>query len=277
MTTEFVEKLRAVQAQHQSWLCVGLDPIAEQLPSGVDVLTFGKAIVDATADLVCAYKPNLYFYLSAGAEGLEALRQTIAHVPDHIPVILDAKFGDIGYTAPHYARVAFDVCGADGVTVNPYVGMDAVTPLLGHRDRMVFVLVRSSNTTGNDFQNWPNERSPLYRFVTAQTNTLACDHPGELGLLVSATQPGALIEMRSYAPKLPFLIPGLGAQAGHLDVSIRYGVTVDGIGPLLSVTRAVIYASHGLDFAEAARAAASEWVAQIRSIQAASAGSTYQA
>ena len=266
----FVQKLRAAQEKNRSWLCVGLDPTADHMPPGVDVSTFSRALVEATADLACAYKPNLYFYLTYGAEGLAALRDVITHMPNHIPVILDAKLGDIGYTATHYGRFAFETLGVDAVTVTPYVGMDAVQPLLEYPERMVFVLARSSNRTGNDFQMWPTSHQPLYRYVTAQTNTLAAHYPDQLGLMVGATQPADLIEMRSWAPNLPFLIPGLGTQEGDLDTSIQHGITRTGIGPVLSVTRAINYASQDpAGYVDAARAAAQHWVEKIRTVQGA--------
>lgn len=255
----FIEKLRNAQATHASWLCVGLDPTPDQMPAGVTLPEFCRAILEATADYVCAYKLNLAFYLAQGMECLHTLRDLIARVPSTIPVILDAKFGDISYTAQHYARAAFEAFGADAVTVTPYVGMDAVTPLLAYPDRMIFVLVRSANVTGNDFQRWPSERAPLYRFVTAQVNTLARDYPDQLGIMISATQPLDLINVRSWAPALPFLIPGLGVQQGDLQVAVEHGSTRTGIGPIISVTRSIIYASAGPDFAEAAHAAARDW------------------
>jgi orotidine-5'-phosphate decarboxylase len=185
-------------------------------------------------------------------------------VPDDIPVILDAKFGDISYTAEHYAKAAFEVLGADAVTITPYVGMDAVTPLLAYPDRTVFVLVRSTNTTGNDFQLWPSERAPLYRFVTAQLNTLARQYPNQIGLIVASTQPHDLALIRSWAPSLPFLIPGIGVQQGDLNTAVQHGVSRTGIGPLIGVGRAIIYASQNADFASAARDVARDWVSQIR-------------
>jgi len=268
MAHTFVEKLQASQERRQSWLCVGLDPSADQMPDGVDLTTFGKAIVDATAEFACAFKPNLMFYLAYGPEGFQALQATIAQVPDDIPVILDAKFGDISLTAGYYARAAFDVLGADAVTVTPYVGMDAVTPLLAYENRMVFVLVRSSNTTGNDFQLWPSDKAPLFRFVTAQLNTLAHQHPDQIGIVVSATQPRDLARIRSWAPNLPFLIPGLGVQQGDLATAVEHGVTRHGLGPVIGVARAIIYASQGADFAEAAHLAGREWVTRIREVRA---------
>ncbi len=263
MPVSFLEKLSAVQQRRDSWLCIGLDPTPSLLPEGTDLLTFGREIIDATLDQACAYKPNLMFYLAYGAEGIQALQETIAHVPDDTPVILDAKFGDISYTAEHYARSAYDVLGADAVTVSPYAGMDAVTPLLDYADKMTFVLVRSSNRSGNDFQLWPSERAPLYRFVTAQINTLVREHAGQLGMIVSATQPRDLALLRSWAPSIPFLIPGIGVQEGDLETAVRHGQTRSGVGPLISVTRAIIYASSGADFADAAHKAAGQWRERI--------------
>jgi orotidine 5'-phosphate decarboxylase subfamily 2 len=234
------------------------------MPAGVDLATFGKQIIEATADFACAYKFNLMFYLAYSLDGPQALHETLAYVPDDIPVILDAKFGDISYTAEHYAKAAFEVLGADAVTITPYVGMDAVTPLLAYPDRTVFVLVRSTNTTGNDFQLWPSERAPLYRFVTAQLNTLARQYPNQIGLIVASTQPHDLALIRSWAPSLPFLIPGIGVQQGDLNTAVQHGVSRTGIGPLIGVGRAIIYASQNAGFASAARAVARDWVSQIR-------------
>jgi orotidine-5'-phosphate decarboxylase len=260
----FSDKVQAAQEKKDSWLCVGLDPSPGLMPAGVDLATFGRQIIEATADFACAYKFNLMFYLAYSLDGPQALHETLAYVPDDIPVILDAKFGDISYTAEHYAKAAFEVLGADAVTITPYVGMDAVTPLLAYPDRMVFVLVRSTNTTGNDFQLWPSERAPLYRFVTAQLNTLSRQYPHQIGLIVASTQPHDLALIRSWAPSLPFLIPGIGVQQGDLNTAVQHGVARTGIGPLIGVGRAIIYASQNADFARAAREVARDWVSQIR-------------
>ncbi|MBN2303371.1 MAG: orotidine-5'-phosphate decarboxylase [Anaerolineae bacterium] len=259
----FIQKLQAAQESRASWLCVGIDPVPDLMPPGVDLLAFGQRIVEATAEFACAFKPNLAFFLAYGIEGMQALHGIIDAVPSEIPVILDAKFGDIAYTAGYYARAAFDILGADAVTVSPYVGMDAVTPLLDYADRMVFVHVRSTNTTGNDFQLWPTEQSPLYRFVTAQVNTLAGKHPGQLGLMVGATQPHDLAQLRSWAPNLPFLIPGIGVQQGDLSIAARYGSTRTGIGPVISIGRSIVYASQQDNYVAAAHAAAQEWAVRI--------------
>jgi len=260
----FIEKVQAAQEQKNSWLCVGLDPTPALMPAGVDLVTFGRQIVEATAEFACAYKFNLMFYLAYSLDGPQALHETLAYVPADIPVILDAKFGDISYTAEHYARAAFEVFGVDAVTVSPYVGMDAVTPLLAYPDRMVFVLVRSANTTGNDFQLWPSEHAPLYRFVTAQLNTLARQYPHQIGLIVAATQPHDLALIRSWAPTLPFLIPGIGVQQGDLNIAVQHGVSRTGIGPLIGIGRAIIYASQNADFASAAHEMARDWMNRIR-------------
>jgi orotidine-5'-phosphate decarboxylase len=264
----FIDKVQAAQGKKDSWLCVGLDPSPELMPAGVDLVTFGRQIIEATADFACAYKFNLMFYLAYGVDGPHMLRDTLAYVPDDIPVILDAKFGDISYTAEHYAKAAFDVLNADAVTITPYVGMDAVTPLLAYPDRMVFVLVRSTNTTSNDFQLWPSERAPLYRFVTAQLNTLARQYPHQIGLIVASTQPHDLALIRSWAPTLPFLIPGIGVQQGDLNSAVQHGISRDGIGPLIGVGRGIIYASRNADFASVARELARDWVNQIRAARA---------
>jgi orotidine 5'-phosphate decarboxylase subfamily 2 len=264
MASTFFNRLRTAQEQRDSWLCVGLDPTDSRLPPDVDVATFGQRIVDATAEYACAYKMNMAFYLVYGPDGLQALQTIIAHIPDDIPVILDAKFGDIGYTATHYGRAAFEILGADAVTVSPYVGMDAVVPLLQYDEKAVFVLVRSANTTGNDFQLWPNEQSPLFRYVTAQLNTLADQYPEQIGIGVGATQPRDLARLRCWAPSLPFLVPGLGEQEGDFTLAVEHGLTVTGIGPTISVGRSIIYASDGADFEQAAHTAAREWVERIR-------------
>lgn len=263
----FIEKLRTAQTQRNSWLCVGLDPTPDMIPPEVALLDFGQQIIDATAEYVCAYKFNLAFFLAYGMEGLQALLTLMDYVPDDIPVILDAKFGDIKYTAAHYARAAFEQFGANAVTVSPYIGLDAVTPLMDYPEHFVFVLVRSANTTGSDFQCWPSDRAPLYRYVTAQVNTLAREYPAQLGLMVSATKPGDLANIRSWAPTIPFLIPGLGVQQGDLHTAVEHGPTRTDIGPLISVARAIIYASQDADYADAAHQAAAAWREKIQSVK----------
>ena len=257
----FTEKLRQTQLDNKSWLCVGLDPVMERLPETViesedPLLTFGRAIVEATADLVCAYKPNLAFWLAEGLAGLEALRNLIAEIPDHIPVILDAKFNDVGHTAAAYARFAFEMLDADASTVNPYLGLDGPRPFLEWADRGIFLLARTSNPSAPDLQDHVVKGHPLYEEVAqlaAQWNT---ELPGACGLVVGATYPEELARLRKVAADLPFLIPGIGAQGGSLAAAVKYGPTAGGIGPVINSSRGIIYASPGPDFAAAAREAA---------------------
>ena len=254
----FIEKLRAAQVANRSYVCVGLDPDVTKMPptlgqSGSDMLDFCNAIVDTTADVVSAYKANLAFFLAHGAVGIDVLRQVIAHVPPEIPTILDAKFGDIGNTAEHYADFAYSHLQVDAVTVSPYVGTEAIVPFIKPSEKLAFVLCRTSNTQGNEFQAWPDSESPLYRRVTQEVITLGETYPHQLGLVVGATQPDELAQVRVWASYLPFLIPGLGAQGGDLAAAVQNGVTRDGVGPVINTGRAVLYASQGSDFAQAAR------------------------
>jgi orotidine-5'-phosphate decarboxylase len=235
-------------------------------------LPFLKTIVDATADLVCAYKPNLGFYLALGAAGAIALERIIAYIPDEIPIILDAKFNDIGNTAQAYARGAFDALGADAATINPYLGQDGVAPFLAHADKAAFVLARTSNKSAGDFQDLrvaePEDADvedlTLYQTVAQRAVAWNADFPGTCGLVVGATYPQELAQVRSLAPDLPFLIPGIGAQGGNLDAAVHYGPTQLGVGPIINTSRGVLYASARDDFAEAARRAADELRRLIR-------------
>jgi orotidine-5'-phosphate decarboxylase len=267
----FVEKLQAAQIANDSWVCVGLDPALERMPGPMlkyddPFLTFLKAIVDVTADLVCAYKPNLGFYLALGAAGVIALERIIAYIPDEIPVILDGKFNDIGSTAQAYAQGAFDALGVDAVTVNPYLGQDGIAPFLSHVDKGAFILARTSNESARDFQDLrisesPHSRIPdigdpvLYEAVAERAVAWNGRFPGTCGLVVGATYPLELAQVRAIAPDLPFLVPGIGAQGGNLEAAVRYGPTEGGLGPIINTSRGVLYASAQDDFAKAARGA----------------------
>jgi orotidine-5'-phosphate decarboxylase len=269
----FTERLREVSQRNDSLLCIGLDPDPELMPAGVSVAEFNRAIVDATSDLVCAYKPNLAFYEALGIKGLQALQQTIKCVPTGTPVIGDAKRGDIGNTARAYARALFDGLGLDAVTVNPYLGYDSVEPFLQYKDKGVFILCRTSNEGALDFQSLKceTELSPdvdsahryrfLYEIVALKArywNTY-----GNVGLVVGATYPEELRMIRVEHPTLPLLIPGVGAQGGDLAVAVRYGMDSRGELAIINSSRQIIYASRGKDFAEAARRVASELRQQI--------------
>jgi uridine monophosphate synthetase len=261
MMSTFLDKLSAVQQANRSWVCVGLDPVLERLPETVrnsdePLLLFSKAVVEATADLVCAYKPNLAFWLAEGPDGLRQLRALIACVPEHIPVILDAKFNDVGHTAAAYARVALDVLGADAVTANPYLGIDALRPFLTQKKNGLFLLARTSNPSAPDLQDRVVGTQPLYAEVAHLAVRWNAELAGTCGLVVGATYPAELAHLREIAPELPFLIPGVGAQGGSLEAAVEYGPTSEGVGPVINSSREIIYASSGADFAQAARAAA---------------------
>ena len=268
MTTTFVGKLREAQHRNRSWLCVGLDPVMERLPAQVQaadspLLAFGQAVVEATADLVCAYKPNLGFWLAEGLAGLRALEALIVGIPDHLPVILDAKFGDVGHSVAAYAKAAFDWLGADAVTTNPYLGLDGLRPFLERADRGVFVLARTSNPSARDLQDRAVEGRPLFEGVARLAEAWHAGYPGTCGLVVGATYPEELARLRELAPDLPFLVPGIGAQGGNLAAAVTHGPTAGGAGPIISSSRGIIYASPGPDFATAARAAALELCGRI--------------
>jgi len=255
------EKLRQIQEGSGSWLCVGLDPVRERLPesisrSSLPFLEFCRKIVDATQDIVCAYKPNLGFWLAEGSSGIEQLRHLIELIPGHIPVILDAKFGDVGHTAQAYADSAFQTLGADAATSNPYLGIDAIRPFLQKPDRGTFLLARTSNPSAPDLQDLRHAGVPLYEHVALLCAQWARDYPGMCGLVVGATYPQDLAKLRSIVPAPPFLIPGVGAQGGSLNAAVQYGATADGIGPVISSSRGILYASASGDFALAARDAA---------------------
>ena len=235
----FYEKLKATIERNDSLLCVGLDPRPEHIPDG-SVLDFNKRVIDATHDLVCAYKPNFAFYEALGLAGLEALQRTIAYVPDGIPVILDAKRSDIGSTAEAYARAAFEVWGADAVTVNPYLGRDAVEPFVAYAERGVFLLCHTSNPGANDLQTLPVHGDPLYLAVARRA--MEWDAHGNLGLVVGATFPDALRAVRELAPQTWILLPGIGAQGGDLGAALAAGLNAAGRGVIVNVSRGVILA-----------------------------------
>jgi orotidine-5'-phosphate decarboxylase len=244
--------LRNRWAAAESTLCVGLDPDVARLPEGcASVLDFCRAIVDATADLVCAFKPQIAYFAAAGAEAdLEAVIAYIRHVAPDVPVILDAKRGDIGPTAEQYAREAFDRYGADVVTVNPYLGTDSLEPFL--RRGAIFALCRTSNPGSGDLQSLIVDDEPLYVHV-ARRAAEEWSALGEVGLVVGATYPDELRAVRSMVGDMPLLIPGVGAQGGDADATVDAGLDSTGAGIVVNSSRAVLYASKGADFAEAAR------------------------
>lgn len=261
----YLEKLKAAQERNHSWLCVGLDPDPARMPLPAarwdePVLPFNKAIIEATADLVCAYKPNLGFYLQWGAAGVIALERTIAFIPDHIPVILDCKTGDISHTQAAWATGLFDVWHVDAVTVNPFVGQEAVRPMLtGRADKAVYVLARTSNPSAMDFQGDLAAGNGLSAAVLhrheAWSRAGENGDYGSVGYVVGSTYPAELAQARAIAAQAHFLIPGIGAQGGSLEAAVQHGPDPVA-GPVISTSRSVIYAAAGMDFASAAREAA---------------------
>jgi orotidine-5'-phosphate decarboxylase len=253
---KFIDKLLAASRKNKSLLCIGLDPDPAQMPN-VPLLDFTQGIIDATKELVCAYKPNFAFFEAMGLKGIEVLIKTIKYIPDDIPVIGDAKRGDIGNTAKAYASAVFDVFGCDAVTVNPYLGYDAVEPFLQHTDKGVFILCRTSNKGAKDFQDIITAGGkPLYQTVAIKAREWDREH--NIGLVVGATYPEELKTIRELCPDMPLLIPGVGSQGGDLELAIKYGVDSAGEKAIINVSRQVIYASREKDFAGAAAEKARE-------------------
>jgi orotidine-5'-phosphate decarboxylase len=261
----FIDKLLSTSRKNNSLVCIGLDPDPELMPDKLSIFEFNKAIIDATSDLVCAYKLNFAFYEASGADGFGVLKQTVDCIPDDIPVIADAKRGDIGNTAQAYAKSIFSNLNFDATTVNPYLGFDAIEPFIRYRDRGVFILCRTSNHGSADLQSLlysTEERSrPLFELVASKASQW--NKYGNIGLVVGATYPEELKLIRQSHPDMPLLIPGIGAQGGDLEKSIRYGVDASGEKAIINSSRQIIYASRGKGFAQAARKAAAELRDQI--------------
>ena len=256
----FRDKLARVSMAHRSLLCIGLDPEPDHLPTSLRGLpphgaveAFCREIVLATHDLVCAYKPNLAFFLALGRGGLDALYAVREAIPADIPFVLDAKFGDIGNTAEAYAHFAFDEIGADAVTVNPYLGGDAIAPFLARPDRAAFLLVKTSNPGSGDVQDVPTATGETVAMHVARHVGVWGAAHGNAGVVVGATYPAVLAAVRAVLPDVPILVPGVGAQGGDLAAVVTAGRDARGGGLLISASRSVLYASHGADFATAAR------------------------
>ncbi len=269
----FSLSLTAAWAHSNSLLCVGLDPDPARFPAHLAgrsdaTFEFCKAIVDASADLVCAFKPQIAYFAAQRAEDqLEAL---IAHIHEHhpaVPVVLDVKRGDIGPTASQYAREAFERYRADAVTVNPYMGFDSIEPWLEHEGRGVFLLCRTSNPGGADLQLLDVGTERLFERV-ARLAAGPWNRSGQLGLVVGATAPAELARVRELAPTLPLLVPGIGAQGGDVEATVRAGRTANGTGMVINSSRAILYAGSGEDFAQAARQAATDARDQINQFRA---------
>jgi orotidine-5'-phosphate decarboxylase len=257
---KFVEQLKAAWARNDSLVCVGLDPELEKFPAelaGVasPIFQFNRAIIDATADLVCAYKPQFAHYAAYEAE--DQLERTIEYIHQHhpgIPVILDAKRGDVGNTAQRYAIEAFERYGADAVTVNPYLGTDSLEPFLAYEDRGVIVLCRTSNPGAGDLQDLETGGRKLFE-VVAQLAASRWNSRGNCALVVGATYPRELAQVRALTGDMPFLVPGVGAQGGDVQAVVSNGQTAAGDGLMVSSSRAILYAASDDTWIQAARIA----------------------
>ena len=246
------EKLAAAAEAHRSLLCVGLDPDPGRIAGG-DIAGYLKNIIDATKDLVSAYKPNLAFYEQLGAEGYDTLRRVLDHIPNDIVTIADAKRGDVPNTAAAYARALFDTLGFDATTANAYGGADSLAPFLEREDKLTIIWCRSSNAGAGDLQDLPVGEGgrPLYEAVAEMAKEW--DTRGNVGLVVGATYPEQLRRVRAICPDMPVLLPGIGSQEGDLARSLDAGLDANGGGVIVAASRSVLYASSGADYAEAAR------------------------
>lgn len=269
---DFADKFLQATQRNDSLVCLGLDPDPRLMPQ-MGLFEFNKSIIDVTSDLVCAYKPNLAFYEALGVEGLTALEKTVEYIPDDIPIIGDAKRSDIGNSARAYAKALFEVFGFDAATVNPYMGYDSIEPFIQYKDKETFILCRSSNAGAIDFQAVSCRsaapdygQQPLFRLVAQKAKEW--NRFNNVGLVVGATCPEELREIRELCPDMILLIPGIGAQGGALEPAVRYGVDAGGRGAIFNSSRQILYASQGSDFAQAARRAADELRCQINSLLA---------
>ncbi len=261
MTTTFLDMLHSASTRNHSMLCVGLDPEPARFPVQMQgnprkIYDFCAAIVDATADVVCAFKPQIAYFAAHGAEDqLERLMQHLRANAPQVPVILDAKRGDIGSTAEQYAKEAFERYGADAVTLSPFMGFDSVAPYLAYPGKGAFLLCRTSNPGGDDLQNQRlasvDGQPPLYEHIAGLVQG-PWNKNGQLGLVVGATYPAEIERVRALAPTVPLLIPGVGAQGGDAAATVRAGWRPN--GPIVvNSSRAILYASNGADFSAAAR------------------------
>jgi orotidine-5'-phosphate decarboxylase len=252
----FTRRLQTAQRRSESLLCIGLDTDLAKIPhhlrrSRSAFEDFNRRIIDATHDLVCAYKLNLAFYEALGERSWRALRRTLAAIPPEVITIGDAKRGDIGNSAAMYARVLLEDLRFAATTVSPYMGDDAVAPFIARREQGAFILALTSNPGAHTFQYLPVRRRPLYEHVVAKAMSWNTLH--NCGLVVGATHPRELRRIRSMAPGMPILIPGVGTQGGDLESSVRYGCDGHGELAVINVGRRVLYASGGKDFASRAR------------------------
>ncbi|BCE00438.1 orotidine-5'-phosphate decarboxylase [Marinicellulosiphila megalodicopiae] len=255
----FIEQINKQRIKNNSMVCVGLDPFVEKMPiefqnSKTGIFDFNKAIIDATYDVVCSYKPQFAHYAAIGQ--LDALKQTIAYIKKtypEVPVILDSKRGDIGTTADMYAKEAFEQYNADAVTVNPYMGDDTILPFTAYKDKGVVILCRTSNPGAGVIQNIKSDGKTLFEIIAERASTVWNENNNVM-LVVGATAPEEMARIRSLVGNMEFLVPGLGAQGGDVQAVMDAGLNADNSGLVINSSRGVLYASNQLsDFAQKAR------------------------
>ena len=255
----FKSKLRASEDATGSLLCLGLDPEPDLLPRTIErspagIATFVQTMVEAVGDAVASYKLNLAFYERWGRDASWLLDQALRSLPPDRPVILDAKRSDIGSTAQAYAHAVFEAWGADAVTVHPYLGYDSLAPFLAHKGKEVFIVCRTSNPGAAEFQHLRSDGEALYRHVARAG--VRWDHHGNIAFVVGATAPAEVRDVRQIAGDRLLLVPGIGAQGGDLTAAVTAALRQDGRGALIPVSRGILFASSGSDYADAARASA---------------------
>ncbi|MBU0580670.1 MAG: orotidine-5'-phosphate decarboxylase [Candidatus Margulisbacteria bacterium] len=262
----FIEKLKKTIEKNKSQVCIGLDPDLSKFPTHLKsnpeaIYEFNKSIIEGTVDVVCAYKPNIAFYEAEGWAGLQALKKTIEFIAGRVPVILDAKRGDIGNTAQAYAKSIFEDFKADAVTLSPYMGLDSLEPFLKYKDKGAFILCLTSNPGADDFQ-----KPDLYKQVASKVFQWNVKYKN-MGLVVGATNGKQIQEIRKIAPGIPFLVPGVGAQGGDLEEVFRKGVFTKEDIVIINSSRKIIYASAGKDYAQAAKQATHQLNTEINKIR----------
>lgn len=259
----FQKKLALAIKKNNSLLCLGLDPEIEKLPKHLlkksdPIFEFNKAIIDKTSDLVCVYKPNIAFYEAYGDKGLKSLKKTILYMKEkhpEIPILLDAKRGDIGNTAKMYAKAIFEYWGADATTIYPYLGLDAVLPFLEYENQCTILLIKTSNPGSNTFQNLDVNGEPFYLKVAKEIKKWKFEN---IGVFVGATYPEEMQKVRNLFPNSPILTAGLGAQGGQAEKIVQAGADKNGGNLMCNSSREIIYASSDKDFAAKARQKAIE-------------------
>jgi orotidine 5'-phosphate decarboxylase subfamily 2 len=275
LATDLATRLSQRAAEIDSLLCVGLDPILAHMPDSVaktpdGVVEFLTAIIEATAEHTLIYKPNLGFFMGLGREGLDVLYRTCEAIPNEIPILLDGKVNDMGVTAEHWAHGLFNELGVDALTIAPYMGEDAIAPYMQDPAKAVFILDKNSNPGSGQFQDQQLQNGlTLYEEVAHRSNEWNETYPATVGLVVGATFPETFRRIREQAPDLWILVPGIGAQGGSLEDSLRAGLNSNAEGILASASRSILYAGNGPGYAAASAREAQEMVRQIRDVRAA--------